>query len=103
MAGHSGGEAANMGFGQGLDPSTIRLKDLASSSLGANSGKNMFAAPVIALIDNSIDADSYIVGGGDVFSIHILELPSIEYSATVDQNCDVTIPDLGLIKVAGKH
>ena len=77
LAVNHGSEAVNMGFSQGLDPSTIKLKDLASSSLGANSGKNMFAAPVIALIDNSIDADSYIVGGGDVFSIHILELPSI--------------------------
>jgi protein involved in polysaccharide export with SLBB domain len=102
LAVNQGSEAVNMGFSQSLDPSTIKLKDLASSSLGANSGKNMFAAPVIPLIDNSIDADSYIVGGGDVFSIHILELPSIEYSATVDQNCDVTIPDLGLIKVGRK-
>jgi polysaccharide biosynthesis/export protein len=102
LAGHHVAEAANMGFGQGLDPSTIKVKDLASSSLGANSGKNMFAAPLSPLIDNSIDPEGYIVGGGDVFSIHVLELPSIEYSATVDQNCDVTIPDLGLIKVGRK-
>ena len=102
MAGHHFGQAANMSFGQGLDPSTLKLKDLASSSLGANSGKTPYAAPVIPLIDNSIDADSYIVGGGDVFSIHVLELPSIEYSATVDQNCDVSVPDLGLIKLGRK-
>ncbi len=102
IAGNHGMEAANMGFGQGLDPSTLKLKDLASQSLGINQGKNMPVLSASVLIDNSIDPDAYFIGGGDVFSVRIVELPSIEYTAVVDQNCNVTIPDLGLIKLGRK-
>ena len=101
VAAYHGGKAANMGYGQGLDPSMLRLKDV-SSSYETNFGKNMPVTSVGTLIDNSIDADSYFIGGGDVFSVHIVELPSIQYTAIVDQNCDVTIPDLGLIKLGRK-
>jgi len=55
------------------------------------------------LIDNSIDSANYYIGGGDVFSVHIMELPSVEYTAVIDQNCDAVIPELGLIRIGKKN
>ncbi len=50
-------------------------------------------------IDNSIDPDAYFIGGGDVFQISVVDLPSIRYTGTVNENCDVYIPELGIIKI----
>jgi protein involved in polysaccharide export with SLBB domain len=55
------------------------------------------------LIDNSIDSTTYYIGGGDVFSVHVMELPSTTYSAVIDQNCDAVIPELGLIRIGKKN
>ncbi|HUI91453.1 MAG TPA: SLBB domain-containing protein [Chitinivibrionales bacterium] len=49
--------------------------------------------------DNSIDPETYQIGGGDAFQISVVELPSVRYSGTVNENCDVYIPDLGIIKI----
>ena len=57
---------------------------------------------ITELIDNSIDSTTYFIGGGDVFSIHIMELPSTEYSAVIDQNCDAAITELGLVRIGKK-
>ena len=56
-----------------------------------------------ALIDNSIDSTTYYIGGGDVFSVHVIELPSTTYSAVIDQNCDAVVPELGLIRIGKKN
>jgi protein involved in polysaccharide export with SLBB domain len=49
--------------------------------------------------DNSIDPQNYFIGGGDVFLVSAVELPSVRYTGTVNENCDVYIPDLGIIKI----
>jgi protein involved in polysaccharide export with SLBB domain len=49
--------------------------------------------------DNSVDPESYYIGGGDVFLVSAVELPSVRYTGTVNENCDVYIPDLGIIKI----
>jgi len=55
------------------------------------------------LIDNSIDSTTYYIGGGDVFSVHVMEMPSTTYVAVIDQNCDAVIPELGLIRIGKKN
>ena len=49
--------------------------------------------------DNSIDPQTYYIGGGDVFQISVIESPSIRYTGTVNENNDVFIPDLGIVKI----
>jgi len=49
--------------------------------------------------DNSVDPATYTIGGGDVFRISVVESPSIQYTGTVNENCDVYIPELGIIKI----
>lgn len=50
-------------------------------------------------IDNSIDEESYYIGMGDVFAIAILEIPSVFYTAHINQNCDAYIAQFGVIKL----
>jgi polysaccharide export outer membrane protein len=49
--------------------------------------------------DNSIDPEKYFIGGADVFMISLVEIPSVRYIGTVNENCDVHIPELGIIKI----
>lgn len=53
----------------------------------------------ISGIDNAIDQDNYFIGMGDVFTISIIEMPSLSYTAKVNQNCDVHIAEFGLLKL----
>jgi protein involved in polysaccharide export with SLBB domain len=53
--------------------------------------------------DNYVDPETYIIGSGDVFLISVIESPSTQYTGTVNENCDVYIPDLGIIKVGRKN
>ena len=87
------------GFSQ--DPALLKLRELASSS-SLNIGKNASPAPG-GLLDNSINPDNYYIGGGDAFSVHIVELPSVEYFIVVDQNCDAVISDLGIVRLGKKN
>lgn len=50
-------------------------------------------------IDNSIDPSHYYIGGGDIFSISVIGLPSIKYTAPVDNNGNIFLSDLGLIQL----
>ncbi len=50
-----------------------------------------------AIIDNSIDEDTYLIGMGDEFHISVIETPSISYVARVNQNADVRIAEFGII------
>jgi protein involved in polysaccharide export with SLBB domain len=50
-------------------------------------------------IDNSINPEAYFIGGGDVFQISVVQSPSIQYTGTVNENCDVYVPELGIIKI----
>jgi len=36
---------------------------------------------------------------GDIFDVSIIELPSARYRATVNQNCDIAVPELGVLKL----
>jgi protein involved in polysaccharide export with SLBB domain len=82
------------------DVSNLKLKNFVSqNTMGQKKNSSLVGTD---LIDNSINPDKYFVGGGDVFSIHILELPSVEYMAVVDQNCDAVIPELGIIRIGKK-
>lgn len=47
-------------------------------------------------IDNSISDSSYIVGGGDEFQISFFKT-SITYRGIVNQNCDLFVPEMGII------
>jgi polysaccharide biosynthesis/export protein len=87
------------GFSQ-IDPTLLKLKELASSS-SLNIGKGSSPAPG-GFLDNSINPEGYFIGGGDVFGVHIVELPSVEYFVVVDQNCDAVIPDLGIVRLGKK-
>jgi len=53
-------------------------------------------------IDNSangVDPDNYFIGGGDSFLITISGLPSVSFSAIVNQDNNIYIPEFGLIKL----
>ncbi len=50
-------------------------------------------------VDNSINPDRYYVGTGDVFQVSIIEFPSVQYEAEVNQNCDVFISDVGILRL----
>lgn len=52
-----------------------------------------------AFLDNSIDENSYFIGMGDVFTVSVVEMPSITYTAKVNQNGDVRITEFGILKL----
>jgi protein involved in polysaccharide export with SLBB domain len=54
-------------------------------------------------VDNSLDSTQYFIGGGDEFMISVIELPSIQYTGTVNENCDVYISELGIITIGKKN
>jgi len=62
-------------------------------------GENSSQLGPKSFIDNSLDPDSYYIGMGDEFTIAVLEMPSTTYSATVNQQCDIYISELGLIRL----
>lgn len=50
-------------------------------------------------IDNSIDPETYMIGGGDAFQIAIVGLPSQEYLCKVNSDGNIYIADVGEIKL----
>jgi polysaccharide export outer membrane protein len=55
------------------------------------------------LIDNSIDEETYFVGGGDVFLISILDRSTKIIYATINQGGDLYIPLMGTVPVGKKN
>lgn len=51
------------------------------------------------MLDNSLDPERYLVGGGDRFQISIVGMPSQEYFPVVDPEGNIYDGDLGLIPV----
>lgn len=49
--------------------------------------------------DNSINDSTYLIGGGDEFLIAFVDNPSIFYTGVVNQNLDLFIPELGIVKI----
>ena len=50
-------------------------------------------------IDNSIDENSYFVGGGDAFRIYIVDMPTLNCVGVVNQNGDLYLSSIGVISV----
>ncbi len=50
-------------------------------------------------IDNSINESEYYIGMGDVFSISLPSLPTSAYQGIVNQNCDILINSIGIVKM----
>jgi len=59
--------------------------------------KNAAASLVTEAMDNSLDEDRYIVGGGDGFMISIMNLPDKTYTPTVGTDGDLYDNEIGLI------
>jgi protein involved in polysaccharide export with SLBB domain len=77
-----------------------------SSDGGVSSGPANYSvfplvpsAPLVGIVDNSIDEKSYYIGGGDVLHIYIVDLPTMNYTGVVNQNCDIIISNLGIIHI----
>ncbi|GBU20386.1 hypothetical protein R80B4_00263 [Fibrobacteres bacterium R8-0-B4] len=60
---------------------------------------NAEASAIPVPVDNSIDESAYIVAGGDVFFISFMSLPSMRFTASVDRDGNLYVPELGLIKI----
>jgi protein involved in polysaccharide export with SLBB domain len=52
-----------------------------------------------ASMDNSIDENTYYVGGGDIFRIYASDMPSINYSGAVNENGDLYLQSIGIISL----
>ena len=94
--------ASSMLYSQELSTSSHRISAEGGggvSSSGASYSIFPLApnAPMSGIVDNSIDEKAYYVGGGDVFHVFVVDLPSMHYVAAVNQNCDLIIPTLGII------
>jgi protein involved in polysaccharide export with SLBB domain len=85
-------------------PTTAQSRLSANGQLGvapAGAGYSVLpptpTVPLSGIVDNSVDEKTYYIGGGDAFRIFVVDLPSMNYSASVNQNCDLIIPTLGII------
>ena len=80
-----------------IDPMQARMLMMPASAASAQIRTADFKDP--DAIDNSIDPAMYIIGGGDQFFISVIQIPSLSYTPTVNDNGDVFIGDLGVIKL----
>jgi protein involved in polysaccharide export with SLBB domain len=71
----------------------------ASFDIFAKTRENMVDKEKAANSENSLDPDRYYIGGGDMFSISVIGLPSIRYMVEINQQGDMYIPELGLLKL----
>jgi protein involved in polysaccharide export with SLBB domain len=49
--------------------------------------------------DNSLDQNAYFVGGGDIFRIYAADMPSINYTGSINENGDLYLQSLGIISL----
>ena len=49
--------------------------------------------------ENSLDPQRYFIGGGDEFFVSVLDNPSIKFMGSINDHCDLFIPELGLLKL----
>jgi protein involved in polysaccharide export with SLBB domain len=47
--------------------------------------------------DNSIDENAYYIGGGDLFRIYVADMPSINYTGSINENGDLYLLSIGTI------
>lgn len=79
-------------------PDDIR-KQLLGGSGSAASAEEVLPSTSPTSIDNSLDSNQYVIGMGDAFDISVINTPSIGYRATINQNCDAFIPEIGVVRV----
>ena len=56
-------------------------------------------AGIILPNDNSINADEYLIGSGDVFFATVVELPAMKYTIAVDQSGRALIQNVGMVDI----
>jgi len=49
--------------------------------------------------DNSLDQNTYYIGGGDIFRIYAADMPSINYIGSIDENGDLYLQSLGILSL----
>ena len=76
-------------------PASLARKLLGEQESKSSPGQNLSGES----IDNSIDPETYMIGGGDAFQIAIVGLPSQEYLCTVNSDGNIYIADVGEIKL----
>ncbi|MBN1128939.1 MAG: SLBB domain-containing protein [Chitinispirillaceae bacterium] len=77
----------------GVDYTTLsKQNDLASTDYSAR-----------GLIDNSIDDESYCIGGGDIFMISVFDRSTKVIYATINQSGDLFIPQMGTVSIGRKN
>jgi polysaccharide biosynthesis/export protein len=64
------------------------------TNIEQNQGNEMNAS---LNVDNGVDSALYFIGTGDIFQASLIESPSVAYRAEINQNCDVFIPNLGVL------
>ncbi|MBN1575586.1 MAG: SLBB domain-containing protein [Chitinispirillaceae bacterium] len=92
------------GYGQNVDnlPNlTSKYKFAAMESLVKNDrvSTDLVTPTPPSGLDNSIDENTYFIGGGDQFFISFINRKSFSYIGTVNQEGDLYIPSLGLFKL----
>jgi protein involved in polysaccharide export with SLBB domain len=84
-----------------IDDNYLFLQNQRGAAIQAFSGnrENSLAKDKTTNNENSIDPDQYYVGGGDEFVVSVIGLPSIHYAVAINQQGDIYIPELGLLKL----
>ncbi|HUI92925.1 MAG TPA: SLBB domain-containing protein [Chitinivibrionales bacterium] len=84
-----------------VEPSDVsKLETFENQKINPNtysSSAHAFSSPPDLI--NSINPDQYFIGGGDVFFISVIGNSSIQYTGTVNQQCELYVPALGIIKL----
>jgi len=83
-------------FSTDLSDAASKLEGIESQKIGSNTYNS---SPDQNDFFNSINPDQYYVGGGDVFLISVIGNSSVQYTGTINQQCDLYLPALGIIKV----
>lgn len=85
-----------------LDMDKIK-QEMAMSALtgagGRGAGASTYSYQAMDQVDNSIDPNHYYIGGGDAFTVSVVNMPSVRYEATVNQQGDLYIPELGIVRI----
>jgi protein involved in polysaccharide export with SLBB domain len=78
-------------------PNSVKMELLENQRSSPTSSSSFSGSPPDATDSyNSINPDQYFIGGGDVFSITIIGNTSITYTATINRECELYVPELGI-------
>lgn len=78
-------------------------KDVGTSSIQPDfSGFKYLSKPSIPnelSVGHALDEHTYLIGGGDYFSVTVIDRPSLSYNGIVDQAGDLFLSGIGLVKI----